>query len=393
VATVSFLASRAIPAGGFLVALAGGVALARAGQQTGPRRGYGASIAAVLETTATMGPARFNVPVTQALTAPLLGRLDARGTRASTQVVVCALLRLLHNAAVSAFFVVVIAGGIDEYTAAFDALVGWALPLPAGRPVALGALGLGLLAWSVFASTVQVVVYRRGLAAWPGTRGETSPRDLDPEHDPAPPAPRRFDPRAVGLATVLALAVLLSSTSWIPLALVTAWLAVGFLVARVDREPLAVGMTLAVVLGAGALLVGVLGGVGLDAALRRGLRATLLVVAATWLRAAAGDAGLREVLRRVLGRLRPLPSVPEAMEVLDGLGSQRRLVRSAQALRRRVGDVAKRPSALLAVTLRWIAGESRRVAGTPAPRPVMKARARDGLLVASAALLAVGPIL
>ncbi|MEJ7718023.1 MAG: hypothetical protein WKF31_08700 [Thermoleophilaceae bacterium] len=132
-ATVSFLASRAIPAGGFLIALAGGVALARAGQQAGSRRGYGASIAAVLETTATMGPARFNVPVTQALTAPLLGRLEARGTRAPAQVAVCALIRLLHNAAVSAFFVVVIAGGVDDYAAAFRAFVGWIAPLPRDR--------------------------------------------------------------------------------------------------------------------------------------------------------------------------------------------------------------------------------------------------------------------
>jgi len=79
VATCSFLASRATPSGGFFVALAGGTALAHVGQRRGLREGYGASIAAVIETVAIMGPARFGVPFTQALGAPLLGRLQARG--------------------------------------------------------------------------------------------------------------------------------------------------------------------------------------------------------------------------------------------------------------------------------------------------------------------------
>ena len=80
VATISFLASRAAPAGGFWIALAGGVALARVAQRQGARQGFGASIAAMLETVALMGPARFGVPLTQAITAPMLGRLEARGT-------------------------------------------------------------------------------------------------------------------------------------------------------------------------------------------------------------------------------------------------------------------------------------------------------------------------
>ena len=58
VATVSFLASRASPAFGFWIALAGGVALARAGQRDGVRLGYGASLAATLQTIALIGPIR-----------------------------------------------------------------------------------------------------------------------------------------------------------------------------------------------------------------------------------------------------------------------------------------------------------------------------------------------
>jgi hypothetical protein len=83
VATVSFLASRAAPSIGFWVALAGGVALARAAQRDGVRVGYGASAAATLQTVALIGPARFSVPLTQALSAPLIGALEARSTPAS----------------------------------------------------------------------------------------------------------------------------------------------------------------------------------------------------------------------------------------------------------------------------------------------------------------------
>ena len=46
VAVVSFLAARAAPSGGFWIALAGGVALARVAQRRGARTGFGASIAA-----------------------------------------------------------------------------------------------------------------------------------------------------------------------------------------------------------------------------------------------------------------------------------------------------------------------------------------------------------
>ena len=60
-------------------------------------------------------------------------------------------------------------------------------------------------------------------------------------------------------------------------------------------------------------------------ALRRASRAALLVLVATWLRGAAGAEGLREVARRVLGRLRRLPSLPEAAAVLDEIASEGRL--------------------------------------------------------------------
>jgi len=68
VATVSFLASRAIPSIGFWVALAGGVGIARAGARRGLRWGYGGSLAAMLQTVALIGPERLGVPVSNAVT-------------------------------------------------------------------------------------------------------------------------------------------------------------------------------------------------------------------------------------------------------------------------------------------------------------------------------------
>jgi hypothetical protein len=118
VAVVSFLAARAAPTGGFWIALAGGVALARTAERRGPRMGFGASAAAMLETVAIIGPARFGIPLTQAITAPMLGRLEARGVAVLPQILACAAIRLLHNAATTAFFIWVIAGGLDAYAGA-----------------------------------------------------------------------------------------------------------------------------------------------------------------------------------------------------------------------------------------------------------------------------------
>ena len=89
VATVSFLAARAAPSAQFWLALAGGIGLARTAALNGVRIGYGASVAAMLQTVAVMGPARINAPLTQALTAPMLGALHRRGTSVPLQFVAC----------------------------------------------------------------------------------------------------------------------------------------------------------------------------------------------------------------------------------------------------------------------------------------------------------------
>ena len=351
-ATVSFLASRAVPSGGFWVALAGGTALARVAHRHGARTGYGASWAAVLETVAIMGPARFGVPFTQALSAPLLGRLEARGWRATAQVLLCAAIRVLTNAAGLAFFVWVIAGGLDAYAGSYDALLE-RFGLSLGEGGTLLASGLGLLGWGVFASTVQVSFYRRGLRGWPRSEADVQG---------APPEPLlhrgRFDPRAVALAAALAFTLLLVSTRWALLAAVAAWLALAWVLSRPDRRAVPTGLVLAALLAVGAFSFTFIGGLGLEEALRRASRAALLVLVATWLRAAAGADGLREVSRRVLGRLRGLPSAPEAARVLERIGSEGRLTAAGRSLLESLEGVARRPVPLMDAVLRWVAGEA-----------------------------------
>src|SRR4051794_41224534 len=102
VATVSFLAARAAPSAQFWIALAGGIALARAAALRGVRAGYGASAAAMLQTVAVMGPARVNGPLTPALTAPLLCALHRRGTGLPGQIAARFLIRPTHYVVLTA---------------------------------------------------------------------------------------------------------------------------------------------------------------------------------------------------------------------------------------------------------------------------------------------------
>jgi hypothetical protein len=386
VAVVSFLASRAAPTGGFWIALAGGVALARAAERRGARIGFGASAAAMIETVAIIGPARFGIPLTQAASAPMLGRLEARGAGFLPQLLACAAIRLLHNTATTAFFIWVIAGGLDAYAGTYDA-IGRRLGLEVGTADALALTLAGLLAWAAFASTVQVLVYRRGLVGWqephPSTDGAT-------ESTAAPVGAarkRRFDPRAVALAAVVAFALLLASTEWFLLGAVAAWLAAAWALSRPDRRPVPAGLLFAAVLALGAFAFALGGGLGLEVAARRAARAALLVLVATWLRAAAGAAGLREVARRGLARLRRVPSAAEAGAVLDAIASEGRLAAAARSLVADVGRAPKRPVPILDAVLAWVMREAAAFrAAAPAPALRLRTRAIDWALLASAAL-------
>jgi hypothetical protein len=404
VAVVSFLAARAAPTGGFWIALAGGVALARVAERRGARPGFGASIAAMLETVAIIGPARFGIPLTQAATAPLLGRLEARGWSLVPQILVCAAIRILHNTATTAFFIWVITGGLDAYAGTYDA-IGRRIGLEVGTADALALTAAGLLAWGAFASTIQVLVYGRGLARWPA---DGDPIYVDPnnrgqrrEHGswaPAEAAPaerrQRFDPRAITLAAVVLFVLLLASTEWLVLGAVSAVLALAWVTSRADPEPVPTGLLFAAVLALGALVFALGGGLGIDVALRRALRAALIVLVATWLRAAAGADGLREVFRRGLGKLRAIPSLPEAAAVLDGIAAEGRLAAAGRSFADRLQDVRLRPIPFCDAVLAWVVSEARAFRPeAPGPPLRLTIRPADLALVVLAVLPAAAPAL
>jgi hypothetical protein len=392
VGVVSFLAARAAPTGGFWIALAGGVALARVAERRGARLGFGASAAAMLETVAIIGPARFGVPLTQALSAPVLGRLHARGVGFWPQLAACAAVRLLHNAATTAFFIWVIAGGLDAYAGTYDA-IGRRVGLEVGTADALALTFAGLLAWAAFASTVQVLVYGRGLRAWAEEEagGEVAPAHVGGEAggSPAGGGERRrrvFDPRAVAVAALVGFVLLLAGTAWVLLGAVALWLAVAWVVSRPEREPLRAGLLFGAILAGGAFVFALGGGLGLEVALRRASRAALLVLVATWLRAAAGAEGLREVSRRALGRLRRLPSAPEAAAVLDSIASEGRLAAAGHSLAERLASSANRPLPLLDAVLAWVIREASAFRPAPAAGSLaLHAGLRDWALMATAA--------
>lgn len=402
VATASFLASRAVPTGGFAVALAGGVALARAAQRGGLRVGWGASLAAMLQTVALMGPARVGIPLTQAISAPVLGRMEARGRGTLPQWAAAAAIRIGHNVPGAAFYIWVIVG-LPAYAGSYDTLFGWLPFLPDGTTGALVGTALSLALWTVFSSTVQVLVYRRGLRTWPaegdavgvpgaGTAdalGGEPPGDVPPPPRRPRPAGARFDPRAVVLAAALAFAVLLTGTWWPMLAAVSLWLVLASLVARGDPSVVRAGLALTAVLASGTLVLGLVGGMGLELTLRRTLRAALLVLVATWLRYAAGEEGLREVFRRWLRRVRRVPVVRETSEVLDGLGSTGALAQSGRRLVGRLRGVKLEPVPLTDAVLGWVAGEAGRHApGEAEPLRTLRAGRGDAALVLLAAATA-----
>jgi hypothetical protein len=150
------------------------------------------------------------------------------------------------------------------------------------------------------------------------------------------------------------------------------------------------GLAIALTLAVGVFAFTLVGGIGLEQALRRATRAGLLVLVATWLRAAAGTSGLREVSRRTLGRLRWVPSVREATLILDQLGAGREIGAAARSVRDRLRPVPKRPQPIVDAVLGWVAAESNRFRpSSPVPAPRLSARTLDFILVVLAATPAI----
>ena len=381
VATVSFLASRAAPSLQFFFALGGGIALARAARTRGARVGYGAALASMLQTVAVMGPARISAPLTQAITAPMMGRLQDRGVRPLTEFAACLALRLVHYAVMLAIFIYVILGGLDAFTGSYETLTGWLGIVPQGAAAAVAVTAIGQVLWAIFFSAVQVAAYRRALGDWPATEAAPGPEaPAAEEHD----GRRRFDPRAVVVAALLATGILLCGTAWWLLLAVTAWLVPAWLLSRPDNSGLKLGLALAGLLAFAALTGGLLSGAGLRAHPAPGAAR----------RAARGG---RDVDARRRGRPRAARDVParartacgrsrrcaRARELMAGLDSGPRLVAAGRAAADRFAEVELKPAELCDTVTAWVAAESGGFRpGPPAPASRLRLRAPDAVLVA-----------
>ena len=112
------------------------------------------------------------------------------------------------------------------------------------------------------------------------------------------------------------------------------------------------------------------------------------MLVATWLRAAAGPAGLRETFRRMLWRIRAVPPAREASSILDGLDSGGRLIASGRTLVDTLSTVELTPRIVAGVVRDWVAAEAAgfRAGRRRPPRARLRVAPRDGLLVALAAV-------
>ncbi len=349
VASCSFLASRLAPSGQFFLALGGGVALARAAATEGLRVGYGVSVAAMVQTVALIGPARFNAPLTQALNAPVLGWLMAREASRAVRLAAVLGIRLVHYALLNVLFVAIVVGGLDEYVATYDKIAGFVRFLPEGQTAAIVLTIIGSIFYGLAFSTIQVLVCERALGRWP--EGE------EPELAVTAANRVRLPRGAVLVAPALVAAAwvaLLGFLSWETLAIVAgafALLSVVTRARRAGRTTWTVGLVLALTLAIGAMIPALLGAVDVEPAGQRAVRGALLVLTATWARAFAGADGLREFARRILWG--------HARRIVGALESDTRLRPAADDLIERVGAVELQPKPLADALTAWVATEAR----------------------------------
>ncbi len=376
VATLAFVAARAIPGFGFPVSVVGGTAIAHATEHLGGRRGAAAGVAAAIESVAILGPARMSGPGGQLLTAPLIGALAARGRRPILQVVACAAVRAVFNLLTTLIFIVIIAGGIDNYTGTYEATLGQIPGAPQGATAALIGTLIGIGIWSIGASAAQVWTFSRARGRWAGRGGidqDNDPGDLTgpahmPDRDPEPARRRRFDPRAVTAAALVAFVLLLLSTAPPLLAAVAVWLAIAWWLAPAEAEVVKPGLVLAATLALSAFLANWIGGDSVRDGLEHAARGALLVLTATWMRGAAGSDGVREVARRAIGRFDRLRSAGELRSALDSLAGERRMGEAVRDLMAKVRAARGDLEAALDATIDWAAAEASRFRPGAPPR-------------------------
>lgn len=380
VAAMTFLAARAVP-GGFVVALAGGVPLARASQRHGTRAGYAAAGASLIETMAIMGPARMGIPVPHAASAPALGALERRGAALLWLALTGAAIRFGYYLVTSAFYFLVLVG-LDAYLGTYEAIRGTLTFLPAGTAAAILVNAAFLLVWSLVAGLIQAWAVRRGLRRWPDAGAELGER-------PAAAPGRRglADPRAVVGAGLVAIVITLATTEPVALALVAGWLAAAWLIVRADARSFAGGLALAAPLALSTLAFGLVGGLDAELALRRAARVALLVLTAVWLRSAAGADGLRAISLRAVRRLRRLPTLALSARVLGASAGVGNYGDSARRLGRGMRSARKRPGPLLGAVLGWIASEAGRLPTAEGEATTGWSRAETALIAAAAGLV------
>lgn len=368
VATCSFLASRISPSAQFWIALGGGVALARAGARHGLRAGYGASLASVVQTVAMIGPLRVSGPLTQALNAPLVGWLIGRRAGFAAVLGACLLIRLVHYAVLNVAFVLVIIGGLDEYVATYDRIAGFLRVLPQGQAWAIGLTIVMGVVWALFYSVVQVLAYRRAMERWPQAPAPEAAADPPAirggeEEEEAPWAevttdgPLRTRPWPVVIVAVGLCAALLTGTEWRMLGVLAAVLAAAWLATRAfDWPATRLGLILGALFAVGALGPAIVGAVPWADAGARAVRAALLVLVATWARAAAGADGIRRVARTVLSAAR----LRHAAWLTAELESDGRLGAAGRTLIEHLRPVEKSPIPMADALTEWVAAESAR---------------------------------
>lgn len=351
---MSFVGARVAPSAQFWLTLPGGIAVARAAERRGFGAGVAVSLAAMLQGIAILGPLRVNAPLTQAITAPPLGSMEARGASFAPELAVTLALRVLHYAVLTALGVWLVLGGVDGLVDTYDATFGRIGFLPDGTAGALAVLLGWQLIMAVTLSTIQVAVYRRALRRWPADA--PSPPTPPPPTDAAPVR----DARAMAAFAFVAFVVLLATTSPPVLAGVAVALGIACIVARPEARIMRIGAGLAVFLAASALVAGAIGGLGFTASLERAVRAALLVLVASWLRGAAGPEGTRQVFRGVLDRLRRFGWARDAASLLDRLDAGARLVGAGQAFLDTLSAVPRRPAPLADAATAWVAAEAAR---------------------------------
>src|SRR5437588_591633 len=308
--------------------------------------------------------------------------MQARGRRPVTQFLACLAIRLVHYAILTAFTVLVLLGP-KAYAGTYRTLFGWLPWLPSGLAGALILTAIGNVAFAIFFSVIQTGFYRHALSGW-------SARSLPSSESQwaLPPEPAEAggtDPRVALIVATLVTVVLLFSHSWVVLAAVTAWLALAATMARYrDRDVLRVGLLVALIVAVGTLAASLIGGLGLNEAASRAVRGALLVMVPTWLRLAAGSAGLREAFRRTLLRLRRIPGAREASEILGEIDSGALLEGSAKALRDRLRGIGAKPMEIANAVLTWAAQEAESLpVHEPRPASPLRFRPRDATLVFS----------